>query len=212
MVAGGYRLVLLLALFVSVAGLTALGLQVLTHDDPPTSAADRSVATAGKESLRGSPTTVTPTQHRLSATPTRDRPTGPVVPASAIGGDAKTLEAALKDLGYDVHKVDIDSPAPKDAVVATIPAPGEPLKAEQTVIVVASKGEPADQPVSYVLPAQIIGADVHEAEQLLKDKGIHVEKVDIDSTLPEDSIVATYPAPGDTTDADTIILAVSTGQ
>ena len=211
MMSGKYRLAVLLAVGVLVAGLTALGLQVLTHDDPSTPSADQAAADAGRESPRGSPTTATPTKPRPSATPTTDRPVGAMIPLDAIGSDAKTLEQALKDLGYDVHKVDIDSAAPKDAVVATLPGPGEPLKADQSVIVVASKGEPADQPVTYVVPDQIIGADAHEAEQLLKDQGLHVEKVDIDSNLREDTIVTTYPAPGDTTDADTIILAVSAG-
>jgi hypothetical protein len=209
MVVGRYRMALLLAAGVLVAGVTALGLQVLTHDSS-TSTANQRAATTGMESPRRSAPTATPTWHRPTATPTKDRQVGPVVPAAAIGSDAKTFEAALKDLGYEVHKVDIGADVPKDAVVATIPAPGEPLEAEQTVIVVASKGEPADHPGAYV-PAEIIGADAHEAEQLLKDQGLHVEKVDIDSTLPKDTIVATYPAPGDTTVSDTIVLAISSG-
>jgi beta-lactam-binding protein with PASTA domain len=209
--AGGYRLALLLAIGVLVTGLTALSLQVFTHDPPPTP--DQPRVTAVKESPRRSPITATPTKHRKHRpTPTHSTsPTGQIVPPAAIGSDSKAVEEALKALGYDVHKVDIDSAAPKDAVVATIPGPGDRLEAEQTVIVVASKGEPADHPVDYVVPAQIIGADADEAEQLLTDQDLHVEKVDIDSTLPEDSIVATYPAPGSFIPTDTIILAVSSG-
>lgn len=205
--AGWFRLALLLAIGVLVAGLTALGLQVIIHD-PPTPTADKSAGAAVKESPRRSPATATPTKHRKSHS---SHPTGQVVPSAAIGSDAKAVEETLKALGYDVHKVDVDSAAPKDAVVATIPGPGELLHSEQTVIVVASKGEPSDQPVNYVVPAQIIGAEADGAEQLLEDQGLHVEKVDIDSTLPGDTIVSTYPAPGATTPTDTIVLAVSSG-
>ncbi len=208
--ASGYRLALLAAAGFLVAGLTALGMQVLTHD-PPAPPADRPAAAAVKESPRRSPPISTPTKHKShppTATPL-SRPAGPTVPATAIGSDAKRLEEALKGLGFDAHKVDVDSAAPKDSVIATIPGPGELLAAEQTVIVVASKGEPADEPADVEVPAQIVGAEAGQAEDLLKDLGLHVEKVDIDSTLPEDTVVTTYPAPGDAAFTDTVILAIA---
>ena len=137
---------------------------------------------------------------------------GPVVPADAVGTDAKALEDLLRSQGYDVQKVDVPATAPKDSTVATIPGPGQPLAAQQTVVLVTSQGKPPKESSGYVVPDDLVGSDAKDAEQLLKDHGLDVKKVVVDSTRPKDVVVASSPGPGSTADAGTVVLAVSKGQ
>ena len=51
-----------------------------------------------------------------------------------------------------MKKVDIASTKPKDSVVATLPRPGVPLTAGQTVVVIASNGHAPKEPSNYVVP------------------------------------------------------------
>jgi beta-lactam-binding protein with PASTA domain len=111
----------------------------------------------------------------------------------------------------EVRKVDIASAEPKDSVVATIPRPGAPLTAGQTVVVVASKGEAPREPSDFVMPDGILGRQVSDAERVLKEGGVEVKKVEITPPRANDTIAATYPAPGKTAEAGTVVLAVSTG-
>ncbi|HEU4908868.1 MAG TPA: PASTA domain-containing protein, partial [Propionibacteriaceae bacterium] len=137
---------------------------------------------------------------------------GPVIPANAIGSGVQALQEHLKGRGYEVKKVDIASAEPKDSVVATIPRPGVPLTAGQTVIVISSKGEAPKEPSDYVVPDGILGSQASDAERLLKESGVEVKKVAITSPRAKDTIVAAYPAPGETAEAGTVVLAVSTRQ
>jgi len=141
----------------------------------------------------------------------RRTPRGPVIPANAIGSDVQSLQALLKGRGYEVQKVDIASAKPKDSVVATIPRPGVPLTAGQRVVLVASNGNAPKEPSNYVVPDGILGSQARDAERLLKESGVEVKKVEITSLRAKDTIVATYPAPGKTAEAGTVVLAVSTG-
>ena len=136
---------------------------------------------------------------------------GPVIPANAIGSDVQSLQELLKGRGYEVKKVDIASTKPKDSVVATLPRPGVPLTAGQTVVVIASNGHAPKEPSNYVVPVGILGSQVGDAERLLKEGGVAVKKVEITSPRAKDTIVATYPAPGKTAEARIVVLAVSTG-
>ena len=111
-----------------------------------------------------------------------------------------------------MKKVDIGSAKPKDSVVATIPRPGVPLTAGQTLVVVASNGEAPKEPSGYVVPEGILGTKVSDAERLLKMSGVEVKKVEITSARAKDTIVATYPARGKRAEAGTVVLAVSSGE
>ena len=133
------------------------------------------------------------------------------MPANAIGKNVQALQELLTSRGYEVKKVDIASAEPKDSVIATIPRPGVPLTAGQTVVVVASNGDAPKQPSNYVVPDGILGSQVSDVERLLKESGVEVKKVQITSPRAKDTIVATYPAPGKTAEARTVVLAVSTG-
>ena len=136
---------------------------------------------------------------------------GPVIPANAIGSDVQALQESLKRRGYEVKKLDMPSAEPKDLVVATLPRPGVPLTAGQTVVVVASNGDAPKEPGNYAVPAGLLGSQVSDAERLLKGSGVAVKKVDITSPRPKDTVVDAYPAPGKTAEASTVVLAVSTG-
>jgi len=193
------RLAILAGVGLLLVGLVALGIQILGHD-PADPTADR----AASDDRRGSP-------RRSPSKVTRDEPrsTAPVMPQDVIGGDAKTLEADLEELGYDADTVSIDSAAPKDSILATVPAPGDPLASGQAILLVASKGKPPKEPSSYVVPAELIGADVDEAEEYLEDQELKVETVEIDSDGDQDGVIATYPGPGAVADGGTIVLVVA---
>ena len=141
----------------------------------------------------------------------RRTPRGPVIPADAIGSDVQSLQELLTGRGYEVKKVDIASAKPKDSVIATIPRPGVPLTAGQTVVVVTSNGDAPKEPSNYVVPEGILGSQVEDAERLLKAGGVAVKKVEITSPRAKDTIVASYPAPGKTAEARIVVLAVSRG-
>ena len=141
-----------------LVGLVALGIQILGHD-PADSTADQGADRAASDDRRESP-------RRSPSKATQDKPrsTGPVVPVDAIGGDAKTLEKALEELGYDADKVTIDSAAPKDSILGTVPAPGDPLESGQTILF----GPVVDEAHLYGLLARCrsLGLRVVEMRQL----------------------------------------------
>jgi beta-lactam-binding protein with PASTA domain len=175
-----------------------LGVQILGHD-PADPTAERA-SDDRRVSARRSPS---------EATRDEPRSTGPVVPEDAIGSDAKTLEKALNELGYDAHKVTVDSAAPKDSILATVPAPGDPLASDQSILLVASKGKPPKEATSYVVPYEIIGSDADDAEEHLEEQGISVETVDMESERPEETVVATYPDPGANAESGIVVLVVA---
>jgi len=55
---------------------------------------------------------------------------------------------------------------------------------------------PRRTPRGPVIPANAIGSDVQSLQELLKGRGYEVQKVDIASAKPKDSVVATLPRPG----------------
>jgi beta-lactam-binding protein with PASTA domain len=154
--------------------------------------------------------TISPKRTSSPAVP-RQTARRPAISANAVGSDVNALQERLKGRGYEVKKVVIASAEPKDSVVGTIPGPGVRMTAGQTVVVVASKGEAPKEPSDYVVPGGILGSQTAVAEQLLKVGGVEVKKVGIASPRPKDTIVGTYPAPGKTADAGTVVLAVSSG-
>ena len=158
-------------------------------------------SSSGRPSLTSGPSTPSPTDQ------TSD---GRVVPTDVVGRDVKTLEKQLKELGYDTHKVGIDATAPRDTIVATIPAAGEPLTAGQSILLISSKGE-VKEPSDFTVPDDLIGVDAKSAEERLKEQGIDPKKADIDSDRPKGQVVATYPEPGTRAEDGEVVLAISRG-
>jgi beta-lactam-binding protein with PASTA domain len=186
------------------------GWLALAGDSPPQRADAGSTTdpTGGLHSSAPSPRSPGPTTGSVSPEPTVS---GPVVPADAVGSDAKGLEERLKALGYHVVKADIESAAAKDSVVATLPGPGAALTAGQSVVLVTSKGTAAREPSDAIVPDGLIGAVVKDVEERLKQQGLEVKKVGVSSARAKDTVVATYPAPGETAAAGSVVLAVSDG-
>ncbi len=144
-------------------------------------------------------------------TPQATQPSGPVVPENLVGQDKKSAEEALKSSGYDVKTVDVESAQPKESVVASLPAPGTPVSPGQTIVLLNSNGKSAEDSPAYVVPTESTGAHVHDVEDALRQDGIEVEKVSVDSAAPKDSVITTYPAPGESTRTGEVVLLVSTG-
>lgn len=199
---GGRRLLAVAAVGLLLVGGALLGWAALT-DGSPSPAADRAPAgQSPSKSKRSSPPSPAASSSEASAT-------GPVVPADAVGSDVDELAQRLESDGYHVERVDVDSAASEKSVLATIPEPGEPLNPEQAVVLIASKGAPHHETDHVVVPDGIVGSDAKHAEQLLKELGLHVKKIDVDSTSPDDTVVATYPTAGSPVEGDAVVLAVS---
>ena len=145
-------------------------------------------------------------------TPQTTQPSGPVVPENLVGQDKKSAEEALKASGYDVETVDVESAQPKDSVVATMPAPGASVSPGQTIVLLSSNGKSAEDSSAYVARTEFTGADVQDVEDALKQDGIEAEKVSVDSAAPKDSVITTYPAPGESTQTGEVVLLVSNGR
>jgi serine/threonine-protein kinase len=76
-----------------------------------------------------------------------------------------------------------------------------------------SEPTPTETPSSFVVPEGLIGQEFKDAEKTLKDAGFKVEKVDVDSEEPKDTIVGVDPPPGsEVASGDTITLFVSKGE
>ena len=179
---------------------------IALSNDPAPETGQVDPMTPGTSSGNPSPTSSGPTDPSA----TNQTSGGPVVPTDAVGRDVKTLEQELKERGYDARKVDIDATAPRDTIVATIPAPGQPLDPGQSILLIASKGE-VREPLDFIVPDDLVGTDVKSAEELLKDQGIEPKKADVNSDRPKGQVVATYPEPGTRTETGVVVLAVSRG-
>ncbi len=145
-------------------------------------------------------------------TPQATQPSLPVVPENLVGQETKTAEEALKSGGYDVETVDVESAQPKDSVVATLPAPGAPVSPSQTIVLLSSDGKSTEDSPAYVVRTEFTGSDVRDVEDALKHDGIEAEKVSVDSAAPKDSVITTYPAPGESTQTGEVVLLVSNGR
>ena len=71
----------------------------------------------------------------------------------------------------------------------------------------ASKGEAPKQRTNYVVPDGILGSHANDAKQHLKDHGVNVIEINIDSPRPKDTVVDIGPgrrAPGRSTGTSVI--------
>ncbi len=186
-----------------VAALLVGWIAVSNDSTPETGRADPTTPGTSSGSPSRSPEPTEPSTTNQTAD-------GPVVPADAVGRDVKTLEQELKERGYDAHKVDSDSTAPRDTVVATIPAPGQPLAPGQSILLISSKGD-VREPSDIIVPDDLVGTDVKSAEERLKDQGIEPKRADVSSDRPKGQVVATYPSPGTQAETGVVVLAVSRG-
>lgn len=164
------------------------------------------------------PRQTSPTPKRVSSAagerrkaPARVTPSGPLVPAGIVGRDAKQVEEVFKARGYEVSKADIESAAAKDSVLATMPAPGNPLTHGQTLVLLVSTGKAPDTDISYRVPSNVVGADAHDLEERLKARHVHVTKIPVDATAAKDTVLNTYPAAGTRTQGSGLVLLVSSG-
>jgi len=74
------------------------------------------------------------------------------------------------------------------------------------------EGASSPQPDSFIIEEAIIGMQVKDVERALKEAGLTVARVDVESEAPKDTVVDTDPDPGSEVQAgDEITLYVSTG-
>ena len=101
------------------------------------------------------------------------------------------------------------TPAPSPSARGTASSSTPPATATTTTRPPTSSAPTRTQPA---VPTGLVGQDVHAATDLLKGLGYRVEKVDVDSRLPKDTVVATVPAQGRPLSAgQTVLLIVSKG-
>lgn len=191
-----HRRVLLAAL----AAVVLLGIALFALDD---GAGPTPPATGTTVSSTAPATTTTTT--RPTASPTR---TQPAVPAGLVGQDVHAVEDVLKGLGYRVEKVEADSPAPKDTVLATVPGAGRPLSPGQTILLIVSKGGVERRGNSFVVPQGLVGQNARAVERELRGVA-RVSMVSIPSLQDPGTVIATWPAAGQTAPTGRLLLVIA---
>ena len=212
-VSDGHRRAPWILAAVGLAAVVAI-LFAVTRDGEETTAQPNPSPTQSSEPSRNPSRPARSKSAEPTPTPTLQatQPSLPVVPENLVGQDKKTAEEALKSGGYDVKTVDVESAQPKDSVIATLPAPGAPVSPSQTIVLLSSDGKSAEDSSAYVVRTEFSGADVHDVEDALKQDGIEAEKVSVDSAAPKESVITTYPAPGESTQTGEVVLLVSNGR
>jgi serine/threonine-protein kinase len=127
-----------------------------------------------------------------------------------VGQDVDAVEDRLKELGYRVQKVDFDSEAPKDSVVATIPGAGRPLVPGQTIVLVVSKGDVDRRGNGFVVPDGLVGQRARDVERQLRGDA-RVSTMQVRSAKEPGTVVATWPAAGQTSPTGRLLLVVASG-
>jgi serine/threonine-protein kinase len=137
----GRVVVITFAVLGLVAG-AALGWRLLSNENRrPTSEAQEE---RGEEEARQEQPPATPSE----PTPT-ETPSSFVVPEGLFGQEFEDAEKTLKDAGFKVEKVDVDSEEPKDTIVDVDPPPGSEVASGGTITLFVSKGDedgPPDTP------------------------------------------------------------------
>ncbi len=152
-------------------------------------------------------TSATPTTTTTTPRPTR---TQPVVPGGLVGQDVDAAEELLKELGYRVEKVAFDSTARKDSVIATVPGEGRPLSPGQTVVLVVSKGDVDRRGAGFVVPDGLVGMRARDVERQLRGEA-KVSTMQVRSTKKPGTVLATWPAAGQTSPTGRLVLVVASG-
>jgi eukaryotic-like serine/threonine-protein kinase len=119
-----------------------------------------------------------------------------------------SLEAVqtLNDANLKAKVVSVNSDKPADTVLAQDPAPGKKVKQDTVVRINVSKGpQPVDVP-------DVTGLPFDQASAQLTSQGFKVQRTDIDSTQPANTVLAESPAPGTSAaKGSTVTLTVSKG-
>jgi beta-lactam-binding protein with PASTA domain/tRNA A-37 threonylcarbamoyl transferase component Bud32 len=119
-----------------------------------------------------------------------------------------SLEAVqtLNDANLKARVVSVNSNRPADTVLAQDPAPGKKVKQDTAVRINISKGP---QPVNV---PDVTGLPFDQASAQLTSQGFKVERSDVDSTQPTNTVLAVSPAPGTSAaKGSTVTLTVSKG-
>ncbi|MBO0812201.1 MAG: PASTA domain-containing protein, partial [Microlunatus sp.] len=197
-----------LALVAAAIALVLIVSPLLGSSDPAGSQADQPPAdTAAPKSAPSKTPTPTPSPS-ASASPT---PTGAVMPAGIIGSDRRTAEQALRAQGHRVEQAGVDSTQPRDSVLGTWPAPGQPLAPGQPVVLLVSTGHPPHDQIPFRVPSDLIGANADDVSGQLDDQGIKVDTVTVDDTAQRGTVIGSYPQPGAVVQSSDLVLVVASG-
>jgi hypothetical protein len=115
------------------------------------------------------------------------------------------VAAAL--LAWRVVAGDAEPAARRDA-----PPAEETQAAEEETTEAQGASSPQPEPDEFIIEDAIIGMHIKDVERALKEAGLEVARVDVESEEPKDTVVDTDPEPGSRVSAgDEITLYVSTG-
>lgn len=165
--------------------------------------------TAPTAGARPSPTASAPTS---SAPPTTAAPSDGTVPADVVGQSRSAVVSELISRGVNVRWVLVRSSQPNDAVLASYPAPGQPVAKGQTVALVVSRANPPDRVnSSFLVPDGLVGANADAAMSRIDATDVRVTRVTIPSRSPDGQVIATWPSAGQPTTEGVVVLVVSGG-
>ncbi|GAA1989217.1 hypothetical protein GCM10009817_33780 [Terrabacter lapilli] len=167
-------------------------------------------ATTPTAGARPSPTASAPTS---SAPPTTAAPSdGSTVPADLVGQSRSVAVSELISRGVNVRWVLVRSSQPNDAVLASYPAPGQPVAKGETVALVVSRANPPDRVnSSFLVPDGLVGANADAAMSRIDATDVRVTRVTIPSQSPDGQVIATWPSAGQPTTEGVVVLVVSGG-
>lgn len=148
-----------------------------------------------------------------SAPPTTAAPSdGSTVPADLVGQSRSTAVAELISRGVNVRWVLVRSSQPNDAVLASFPAPGQPLTKGQTVALVVSRANAPDRVnSSFLVPDGLVGTNADAAMSRIDAPDVRVTRVTIPSGSPDGQVIATWPSAGQPTTEGVVVFVVSGG-
>lgn len=165
--------------------------------------------TAPTAGARPSPPASAPSS---SAPPTTAAPSDGTVPADVVGQSRSAAVSELISRGVNVRWVLVRSSQPNDAVLASYPAPGQPVTKGQTVALVVSRANPPDRVnSSFLVPDGLVGANADAAMSRVDAKDVRVTRVTIPSQSPDGQVIATWPSAGQPTTEGVVVLVVSGG-
>jgi beta-lactam-binding protein with PASTA domain len=117
----------------------------------------------------------------------------------------------LKALGFEVKVSTTQDPAAAEGVIAQDPAPGTLVKKGSTVAITVNA--PPKQESGVVITPRLVGLDVAEARQLLKELGLDASEESVTDPAPRGRVLNQSPDAGTRLEpGKTVKLAVSTGR
>jgi serine/threonine-protein kinase len=135
-----------------------------------------------------------------------------------VGQDQAAATATLERAGLQAAAREVPNRGPKGTVVAQSPEGGETTRKGSTVQINISKGPQTTTSTTTTAPStpvtvpDVVGLTETAAKERLRNAGFKIDARTVPSTEPQGTVVAQFPAAGDTAKrGGTILINVSRG-